>query len=115
LYKSFSYHNFLDDKIIKLYIQRDKIKKHENIKNKEDIINSFKYIKNNFNKYNITKLRDYCNIKENYEYLIVKDYIVNNINIIVLLYCVLKKYLTLDDQKIKIENIIKYKNQTLEL
>lgn len=113
LYKSFSYYKFLDDNIIKLYIQKDKIKKYEDNINKKEILNSFKFIKNYNVKNNLKDLKEYCLVKDGYEPLIIKEYVKNNINLIVLMYCVLKKYLSLENQLLDIDNIIKYKQYTL--
>lgn len=56
--KNFSYIKFLEEKILKLYITRDKIEKRKIIAEKEKLIETAKFIKKYLNK-NEIKLRDY--------------------------------------------------------
>ena len=97
--KSFSYVKFLDEKIIKLYITRDKIKKRENIAVKNDMQNSIKFVRNYLNDTNnklCILLTNYGKLKNGNISVAVEHYIENKIGKFFLVYLIMKGYITVN-------------------
>ena len=119
LFPNFTYTNFLNDKIIKHYIQKDKVQKFHSELNKKTILKSFKFIKS-YNKENyICSLKEFCNLQEEFDHIVVREYIKGNIDSYTLIYCILRKYIILSvEEKGKIQDIINkittYKKYVLE-
>lgn len=76
--KKFSFHNFFDPRIMRLYIMRDKNKKRELETSKQDLINSAKFILEYIKENNISFLT-YINKKIGHRRIIIEHYISNKI------------------------------------
>ena len=105
LWKSFTYKHFCDGKIIDLYIQLDKIKKRKMTATKTEIISSINYIYTYLDKSEInlmkgyTKLHNYCKLRDGQIRRIINTYNTNNIDSILLVYCIYKRYINLTDDE----------------
>ena len=99
--KSFTFKNFFDRKILDRYIAYDKSKKRKETPDKKSIIKSFEFIKNSHD----VSLKDYCNIKSNGTPIIFLDYVKNNIDIFLVIYCILYKYIIVTED---VQMIIPY-------
>lgn len=115
LFPKFTYTNFLNDKILKQYIQNDKIQKFHCEANKKHILKSFKFIKEVMKSNLIQTVLEYCKIKNEFSLVIVNDYIKGHIDPYTMTYLLLKKYIVLSiDEKEKLvdflNNISKYKS-----
>lgn len=101
LLKTFSYKNFLDSRVIELYIQKDKIKKRKFLSNKKDIVRSLSFIKGvMFNqplKEGYSALQLFCKIRNGSQRVIIDEYNKNNIDSVTFTYCVYSKYIVLND------------------
>lgn len=116
LWKNFSYHQFLDRRLMSYYIEKDKLMKRSIKISKQKILLSFmyikKYMKDNqlIDGYNI--LQSYCKLKDNHQRVIIRDYIKGKIDNILLIYCIHKKYLVLTDlERIQVFNITNKYNE----
>ena len=115
LFPKFTYANFLNDKILKQYIQSDKIQKFHCEASKKQILKSFKFIKETIKKNSLRSVLEYCKLKDEFSLDIVNDYIKGHIDPYTLLYLLLKKYVILSiDEKEKLvdflNNISKYRS-----
>lgn len=99
--KSFTFKNFFDRNVLERYIAYDKSKKRKDLPDKRSIIKSFEFIKNSHN----ISLKEYCSITSNGTPIIFLDYIKNNIDIFLVIYCILYKYIVVTED---IEILIPY-------
>lgn len=107
LFPNFTYVNFLNDKIIKLYIQKNKVEKFHTELNRKTLLKTFKYLKTYFKEHNINSLQEFCSIKEEFEHILIREYIKGNIDPYTLIYCILRKYAQLSvEEKQRIYDII---------
>lgn len=100
LWKTFSYHMFLRRNIIDLYKEQDKRRKRQIKIDMERIDTSMDFIKERvgdkkINGYNL--LQVYCKIKEGAMRLIVSDYLKNDVDPLIFVYCIYYKYIKLTD------------------
>jgi hypothetical protein len=115
LFPKFTYTNFLNDKILKQYIQNDKIQKFHCEACKKQILKSFKFMKGILKKDQRNSILEYCKSKNEFSLNVVNDYIRGHIDPYTFLYLLLKKYIILSiDEKEKISdflnNISKYRS-----
>lgn len=80
LWKNFSYMKFLDEKVMKLYISRDKMNKRDTRLFKQNITNSAYYVKKWMHKNNIYDLNDYINLSDGEIKVAVRHYIKGKID-----------------------------------
>lgn len=113
LWKGFTYKHFCDGKIIDLYIQKDKIKKRKMTSSRESIDKSFAYVNNHLDNStihcmrNYTKLHNYCKLRDGQIRRIIKAYNSNDIDSMLLVYCIHKGYIDLiDDERSLIPYIV---------
>jgi hypothetical protein len=107
LYKNFTYAKFFDQKIINLYISRDKTEKRDNELSKRSIIFSAKFVKKYMKENNINSLKKYAWMKNGFQHICVNHYIRNQIDEYFLVYLIMKKYCILEDEeKTKIPYVI---------
>lgn len=97
LFKTFSYIKFLDERVINLYIVRDKNLKREINLNKKEIMESVKYVKKYMKENNILILRDYCNKKDENNKIVIKHYLLNKIDKFLFVYLIRNGILELND------------------
>lgn len=99
LLKSFSYINFHDKRVMNLYIQKDKARKHDNKKIKSKMVESAKFVKKllNGNKSSIPKLKKYSLMKDGKKSLPVSHYLQGNIDKFFLTWLMMKRCLILSD------------------
>lgn len=117
LYNNFTYHQFVDTKVIKLYIQKDKIIKLKSELNKQKIIDSVKFVKKYIKDNNIKSFGVYCMIRKDEKSLPVINYLNNNIDKYFLAWLIRDKYIHLTDyERSVIPYIIdRYRNILIEL
>lgn len=119
LFANFSYPNFLNDKILKHYIQLNKIEKFHTEFNRKTLLKSFKFIKEYMKENNIHQVSDYCGTKSEYRSLVLEHFFKGNVDPFTLLYLMLKKYVTYtQEEKDKLydflNNVTKYKPFVME-
>lgn len=95
--KKFSYVKFLDEKILLLYIRRDKLKKREIRVKKENLFKSAKFVKKYIEKNGISNIREYINIKEGQHKIVIDHYLKNKIDASFLVFLIIRKGLRLTD------------------
>ena len=107
LFPNFTYINFLNDKILKHYIQLDKIQKFHETINKKTLLKSFKFIQSQLHELNLTSLKDYCKYHENEISLIIEHYLQSKIDSYVFVYILMKRYLNLSkEERDKVQNLL---------
>lgn len=105
--KSFTFKDFSDRKVLERYIAYDKSKKRKDTPDKESIIKSFEFIKNSYD----IPLKEYCSITNNGTPIIFLDYVKNNIDIFLVIYCILYKYIIVTED---IQILIPYINKRID-
>lgn len=98
--KNFSYVKFFEKNIMRLYIQRDKIKKRENLINKKSMIDSMKFVMAYMKESEIPTISRYCLLKNNGCSMPVKHYLDNKIDKFFLVFLIKCGYLTIEDREI---------------
>lgn len=97
--KNFYYERFLDPKIIRLYIQKDKnIKRTINI-SKKNIIDSAKFVKSYMNQAGYKTFHIYCSVRKNNKCLPVYHYLQNKIDSVFLIWLIWNKTIVLTDEE----------------
>jgi hypothetical protein len=94
----FSYRKFFDPKILKHYINRDKLYKLEAKNIREDITNSIHYVNNTYNR----GIIEYSVLRVNNISQAVDDYVNNRVGKYFLTYLLMKKYIVFND----VENML---------
>lgn len=97
--KKFHYGLFMKREIMKLYINRDKAKKHNTQLNKKELIKSLMFMENYISKNKIT-FNQYCMREHNGLALPVYHYIHNKINKYFLVFLIRCKYFSLSDKDV---------------
>lgn len=80
LLKTFSYINFFDPRVMRLYVQKDKNIKRESSDYKKDIVRSVTFIKKYMKMNNIIMFDDYLKITHENRKIIIKHYLANKIS-----------------------------------
>jgi len=105
--KSFTYINFFDLRVIRLYIQRDKNQKRDIIVTKKIIVDSVKFIRRFIKDKGIESVSRYCMIKEGDISLPIKHYIKGYLSDCMIILLMKLKLLVLeDDEKGRIPYIL---------
>ena len=108
--KKFSYNKFFDSRILKLYIEKDKIIKREWEIASEDINKSIDFIKRFMGKTphrnDLSLIKQYCILGDGYRYPI-KHFIENKISKYILVWLIMKRYLQLTEEELGLIPIIK--------
>ena len=94
--KSFTYVKFFNEKVLKLYVQRDKNKKREAKVTKEKLIESAKFLKNYMRKNEISTLQEYIDTQDGNQKIAVSHYLKNHIDASFFVF-LLKKGMVLND------------------
>jgi len=98
--KSFTYQKFFDNRILKLYIQRDKIKKYETEASKKLLIENLNfilsYMKERSYRKDLSILSQYAKLREGFERICISHYRQNKISKFCLVYLLSRKYCILD-------------------
>lgn len=103
LWKNFSYHQFLNPKVIELYKRRVKVNLRKLRVDKETVLESLKHIKSfmsdkeTINGYN--KLQTYCKLKEGHSHIAFQDYHKGKLDNLTMSYLVYKRYVKLSDEE----------------
>lgn len=97
LFPTFTYVKFFDDRIINLYISKDKVQKRECELDKRKIIESAKFIKSQMKNLGISTLKQYARYYNENESLAVSHYLQGHVDSILLTYLIYEKYIFLDD------------------
>lgn len=114
LFPTFSYHLLLNDKVLKYYIQLDKVEKFHTEGNRKTILKSFKFIKEKLKSESFSSIHEYCKHKVEFGHECVNDYISGKIDPFTFLYLIIKKYIIpTDTEKDRLvdflNNISRYK------
>jgi len=103
LWKTFTYKHFCDQKIIDLYIQRDKIKKRKMETSKGEIDQTFhnisSYLKDKPRREGYGQLQNFCKFRDGEIKIIIYKYNRNEIDALTLTYCIYKRYVVLSDDE----------------
>lgn len=99
LYKTFTYANFTDPKIVMLYIQKDKNIKRYNRLSKKRIINSLKFIKGYIADNGILSFNIYCMTYQSNRSLPVTHYLENKIDKFFMVWMIKEKMVLLTDDE----------------
>lgn len=119
LMPTISYNGLLNDKILKQYIQLDKIEKFHSELDKRTILNSFKNIKTAMKMHNISSLKSYGSYRDDKSLLCIDEYIKGFIDSYVFVFLILKKYVILNNEDkdrvgTTLNNISKYKIEVMK-
>ena len=98
LFPNFTYTKFFDERIVNLYITKDKIKKRECDLDKRKIVESAKYIKSQMNSLGLPSLKHYARVRDEFSSLVIKDYLQNKVDAVLLAYLIHLKYLLPRDE-----------------
>lgn len=96
--KTFTYKDFFNEQFIKYYIHKDKNLKRNVDEFKKNSIDKAKWLKNYLTENNISSLKEYSNINCNYISLPIEHFLKGYINIHLLTYLIIKKYLKVSDE-----------------
>lgn len=101
LFQNCTYINLLNPKVLKQYIQNDKMKKFHDELHKKTILQSFKNIKVQMKNESLNSLREYCSLKDGESLVCVNAYFKGSIDSYSLVYMLLKKYIncSVDEQE----------------
>ena len=100
LLKTFSYINFFDPRVMRLYIQKDKNIKRESSDYKKEIVQSVVFVGNYMRKNNIIMFSDYLQKKDGNRRIITKHYIANKISKFFIVWLMVLGKLSLSDSDI---------------
>ena len=100
LLKTFSYINFFDPRVIKLYVQKDKNIKRESSNCKKEITQSVVFIRNYMRKNNIIMFDDYITLEKNGRKVIIDHYLNNNVSKFFIVWMMVGGKLSLSDTDI---------------
>lgn len=119
LFKTFSYHNFLDKRVINLYIHKDKVNKRKIETSKTEIIDTFDFLttetKELPHRPGYSTLQSYCKLRDGEVHNIVNRYMRGGIDTMTLVYCIKKHYITLtDDERAMLPYIVGRYRELLE-
>ena len=78
--KTFSYVNFFDPRVMRLYIQKDKNLKRDLSNCKKEIIDSIIFVKKYMKKHNIVMFSDYLQAMNGSRSVVVKHYVENTVS-----------------------------------
>ena len=103
IYKSFTYVQFFEEKVLNLYKTKDKNRKREMEIYKDAFSDSLKWVKYYTSKYNyneekIKGIRDYCNLREKNFSIPIQHYLHNKIDKYFLVFLISKGLLKLTDE-----------------
>lgn len=116
LFNNFTYHQFLDPRVIRLYIQRDKIGKIQANLSKKNLVNSALFVKQYMRDHNIRFFRSYAESVLNNQSLPIKHYIQNKIDHFFLTWLIRDGLVQIEDEKSKIPYIMdNYRASVVEL
>jgi len=97
LLKTFSYINFFDPRVMRLYIQKDKNIKRESSNYKQEITKSITFVKKYMKKHNIIMFSDYLRLTDGERRVITKHYIANKISKFFIVWLMVLGKLSLSD------------------
>lgn len=118
LWKGFTYKYFCDNRILELYITKDKNQKRKLNASREEIEMSFQriasYLMTQPIRQGYSQLQSYCKFRTGEVRSIVEQYIRGDIDNITMMYCIHKKYITLtDDERASVPYISKRYRETI--
>lgn len=102
LFAKFTYHQFADPRVIKLYIQRDKMIKRKAELSKREIIESVKFVKKYIAENNIRNFSIYCLVREDGKCLPIAHYLDNKIDRYFLTWMLREKMIHLTDYEFSV-------------
>jgi hypothetical protein len=109
LYKSFSYVHFFDERILRLYIHKDKHIKRDIKLSKKNLVESVKFVNRYKEHYKIPSFGVYCRSMADNRSLPVKHYLENKIDGFFLTWLVYSKAVDLtEDEKALIPYVLKH-------
>jgi len=109
LFKSFTYTQFFDPRVINLYVQRDKNHKREMNINKQEISYSLNFVKEFITDNNIKDINEYGKLRDGNINLAVKHYLDNKIDKYLMVYLISMGIIKLtDDDRVLIPYIVEH-------
>lgn len=96
----FSYHNFLDRRVINLYIAKDRLIKREGLDPKEDLITSISYVDSSIPEGKTSKLYRYLNSYTENRRRIIADYLANRVGKYFLVYLMATSHIKLSESEL---------------
>lgn len=97
VFKTFYFDKFFDKRIIALYKDKMRIAKFAEKNLKQDLIDSAKYLKQKMHEFEIKTLEEYCKHSKGHFPIIFEDYLKNKVNAHLIVYCQMKKYISLKE------------------
>jgi len=115
IFKSYTYTQFFNRKVMNLYIQKDKNIKRDIEINKKSMVSSLKFIKQYMNKYDIPTIGRYLLLKVGNQTIVIKHYMENKIDKYFLIWLIKEGLFTLsDDDRILVPYIIEQYRECLD-
>jgi len=102
LFNNFTYRNFADPRILKLYISRDKLIKRKAELGKRNIIDSVKFVLKYIREHKIKSTSIYCMIRQDGKSLPIIHYLNNDIDRYFLTWMIREKYVHLNDYEMSV-------------
>lgn len=103
VWKSFTYKHFLDDKVIQLYIQKDKTRKRQMEVSHREIEQSFNaisdYLMDKPRRPGYTQLQNFCKFRDGELRICINMYVQGIVDAMTLTYCVNRGYIQLTDDE----------------
>lgn len=103
VWKSFSYKHLLHDKVIQLYIQKDKIKKRQMEVTHREIEQTFNniadYLADKPRRPGYNQLQNFCKFREGELRICINKYVQGEVDVMTLTYCVNRGYIQLTDDE----------------
>jgi hypothetical protein len=117
LYKTFTYKNFFDPRVLRLYINKDKHIKREAKCNKENMVACVKFVKKYMLDHNLRTFFIYCNTRHENKCLPVLHYLDNKIDAFFLTWLLYSRLIHLTDtEEMMIPYVIKnYRENVVKL
>ena len=103
IWKGFTYKNLLHEKVIQLYISKDKTKKRQTEVTEREIENSFNvisdYLRDKPLRPGYKQLQNFCKFRDGEVRICINMYVQGKIDIMTLTYCVNRGYINLTDDE----------------
>jgi hypothetical protein len=103
VWKSFSYKHFLHDKVIQLYIEKDKIKKRQMEVSQREIETTFNniadYMRDKPMRPGYTELQSFCKFRQGELRILINMYVQGSVDLMTLTYCVNRGYIQMTDDE----------------
>lgn len=103
IWKNFTYKNLLHDKVIQLYIHKDKTKKRQTEVTQREIETTFNniedYLRDKPRRPGYTQLQNFCKFRQGEVRICINMYVQGKVDVMTLAYCVNRGYIKLTDDE----------------